>query len=292
MLRTLNPQWLRFDQNLKRWTYDSQDGQLEVTPGDGRWVLVSRWSPGLPAGHVTSLGKAWLSKQLSEQDWNDWNDQAAFPIGLCRTPRDATPEETDQFVSDVYASHTTKTIKLPQGTVEGSSYDYEQLDASAGSSNWQSFKTQVEYVDRKFQVAILGGNLSSEVASSGGNRAASATHHGVERELVQGDAQLLSTVIRDQVIRPFIEANLGLGVAPPWPNWDIKEPDDLIEQAQALNGFTQFVSSIPTNFTVSNLPDIAERFGVVLVEKTNVQEGPKPTQGPEGSSEGTTSPAA
>jgi len=293
VLRTLNPQWLRYDQALKRWTYDTADGTVEVCPGDGRWILITDWSPGMPAGFVTSLGKTWLNKQLSDQNWSDWNDEAGFPIGLCRVPREnVSPEESDAFVADVFNARSTKTIKLPQGAGPQDSYDYELLNASGGSDGWQSFKTHVEYADRKFQVAILGGNLSSEVASSGGNRAASSTHHGVERELVQGDAQTFSTQLRQQLFKPFVEQNLGLGITAPWPRWDIKEPDDLIEESQALTGLTSFIGSIPSNFTVSNLTDIAERFGVVLVEKTNVQEGPKPTQGGQAGTGGATSDAA
>src|SRR5690606_22906422 len=45
-LRTLPPHFLRFDEHRKAWLYNAREGELEVTPGDGRWFLLTRGQRG------------------------------------------------------------------------------------------------------------------------------------------------------------------------------------------------------------------------------------------------------
>src|SRR5690606_9302142 len=67
-LRTLPPHFLRFDEHRKAWLYNAREGELEVTPGDGRWFLLTRGQRGWMHGLVRRLAIAWVAKQLTIRD--------------------------------------------------------------------------------------------------------------------------------------------------------------------------------------------------------------------------------
>jgi hypothetical protein len=60
-LRVLHPQFLHYRQFDRKWIYSAEEGQLEVTPGDGKWVLLTSGQRGWMQGAVRSLAINWLA---------------------------------------------------------------------------------------------------------------------------------------------------------------------------------------------------------------------------------------
>jgi hypothetical protein len=98
----------------------------------------------------------------------------------------------------------------------------------------------ITYVDNQTTISVLGANLTTEVVNAG-SKAATETHLGIQRELIKADATIAATVIREQILRPFIKANMG-DVEPPYLEWlivgdDVSDADinSDIDDAEATN---------------------------------------------------------
>lgn len=255
-LMYLSPEWLRWDSYKECWMYATQDGERVVEPGDGQWFLLESWTPGETSGFIPQLGEVWAHKRYALRSWVDWVDNSGYPITKATFPAGSDPQVNEDFISDVATSREAKTIGCPEG------FDVELLGESA-PGGYQGAKEIVEYVDRKYLVSILGGNLSSEI-TGGGSYAAAVTHSGIEMGIARRDSQFLSTVIRDQVLNPAVQWNFP-GADVPWVSWKLEQQIDPTQRGAELNAFAQFVSTMKSvGLNIENLDEISQIFGVTL----------------------------
>lgn len=273
-LRVLHPQFLRFDHFRNVWIYSAKEGELVVTPGDGKWILLTDGQRGYMRGAVRALAITWIAKQLTIRDWNRYNERHGLPIIKAFAPAIADDEDQEQFWSDVKAIQSETVAQLPTDLGDkGARFDLELLEAKDGS--WQSFKELLDRCDRRIMVHILGSNLATEV-SGAGSLAATKVHRGVEISKATAGGQKLSTEIRQQGLFPIVSYNLA-GVSTidviPWPRWDTAPPEDDAANATAAETFGKALVQISlAGYQVKNLDALAERYGLELEPKPE----PKP----------------
>ena len=68
----IHPSSLTFDQDKRRWLVRQKDGtDLEVTPGDGTWLLYTPYGSKRPwaRGAWRSLSRWWMLKEFGRDDW-------------------------------------------------------------------------------------------------------------------------------------------------------------------------------------------------------------------------------
>lgn len=261
-LRTLTPRGLKYDQYRCMWTYRTRDaGTVELVPGKGGAIIMSTWRAGLSPGYVCSLGQTWVDKCYALSDYKEYNSRHAWPTVHFDAPNNTTDEQLLRVIGDWQSTDQTRCLATKRNQDESG---WTVTPMTGDSAKHECFTWLIDNADRKMQIAILGGNLSSEVASSGGNRAAAETHHGVEREFVAGDAQVLTTTLHDQLISVFLELNdIKADV---WPRWDVSTDDALERKAASLNSFAQFYNAMGDK--VANISEIAQQFGVQLTQPT------------------------
>lgn len=267
-LRVLHPQFLRYDQQHHKWVYLAKEGQLDVTPGNGQWILLTDGSRGYMRGAVRSLAIPWISKQLTIRDWNRYSERHGLPIIKAFAPAIADDEDQDRFWDDLKSIQSETVAQLPTDLDDnGAQFDLELLEAKDGS--WQSFKDLLDRCDRRITVTLLGSNLSTEVATMG-SLAATKVHRGVELAKASADAQKLSTDLREQGLFPIAALNLAsvsLEVMP-WPHWDTDPPEDDLGNAQAALAFGQaLVQIVKAGYDVDNIDEVAERYGLKLTKR-------------------------
>ncbi len=274
-LRVLDTNYLHYDQYRMCWFYESRQGIMEVTPGDGKWVLMTNGETGWRHGLIRSVGQLWLQKQLTYCDWNRYNVKHGLPMVKARMPISVDAGEKDRFIDDLENLQSEGIIGLPQDE-NGKGYDVELMEAK--DNNWQSFQASIERSDRKYAVALLGGNLGSEVASTGANRAAAETHaSGVDRKKAKSDAKHLSNCLREQVLKPFYSLNFGALAAEnvPFPYWDTCPEQDARAWADAQDKLADMLVKFKTaGIEVSNLDELASEYGLKLKQK--IEEPLKP----------------
>ena len=255
----LDTEFLSYDTVTSELKYTTDDGSVTVTPGDGNWIMMSKWDIGEVVGAVSHLGVDWINKQLALADWSSGNETHQSPMvavsesgtGLVVS---SDEEDIDSLISELQVAAREKFIYLPPGK------SISTIDTNSQYKP-EAFRELIEFVDRKYTVSILGGNLSSEVASTGANRAAAEVHNGVKKQLIQSDVEVLSSVIRDQLVRNIVEANFGSSVSIPWPSWSTSSREDPAQLISALTTISQLTAS---THRIKNIIEIASRLGIEL----------------------------
>jgi hypothetical protein len=265
-LRVLHPQFLRFDPIKNKFIYSAQEGQLEVNPGDGRWVLITDGARGWMRAGVRALAITWIGKQLAIRDWNRYNERHGLPIIKAMAPAIADDEDREQFWEDIQGIASETVAQLPTHLDEnGAAFDLELLEAKDRS--WETFPKMLERADRKFQVYLLGANIAAEVVTQG-SRATADVHRGVERAKATAAAKKLSTELRWQALWPIVTFNVTAALAViPWPCWDTSPPEDDLADAESIGALGTALSELKTagyEIEEQSLTELQARFGVKL----------------------------
>lgn len=260
--RHLPAHFLQYDEERRKWMYQAREGWIEVTPGDGTWVLSTSGQRGWIRGLIRAISLVWIGKQLTLADWERYNEKHGLPIFKAKTPLQVDNEQRDQFLADLEDLRSEGVIGLPQDE-NGHGYDLDLLEAT--DRNWESFKAKVERADRKMAMLLLGGNLGNEVASTGANRAAAETHADSLYDKAAGDELQLHQVIQEQILRPFFALNEGRTDTIPYPCWDVygdPDPDHLFSVQGKLLDVVSKAKDL--GYQVDNLQQTAEGLGLKL----------------------------
>lgn len=266
-LRTLHPQYLRYDCQAERWIYYAREGEFTVTPGDGKWVMLTDGRRGWMRGLVRSLAITWLGKQLTWRDLLRFCERHGLPIIKAYTPAIADEGDKDDFWEQLRALHREVIADLPTHLDDnGAKFDLDLLEAK--DQSWKVFLDTLERCDRRFTINFLGGNLSTEVTDQGA-RATAETHRGVERSKAQALGKRVSTELRRQVVWPWSAFNVRgatLELAP-WPRWSTEATEDLKGQAEGKKTLGEALNAIQdAGWRVKNVDEVATPYGLDLEE--------------------------
>jgi phage gp29-like protein len=263
-VRALPVEFLRYEPHSKKWTYSAREGELEVTPGDGKWILMTRGQRGWIKGLIRGLSLLWLGKQLTIGDWERYCQKHGLPILGVKLPIHRDEREKAQFVDDVVELQSEGVIGMPVDS-DGYGYGLELIEPKTVS--WQTFQAKLERADRKIQILLTGGNAQTEAVGSAGNRSTAEVHASGLTKKARADERKLSKCLRDQLVRPFFELNYGANVDVPTPYWDVA-PEEEIRVWE--NSRLQFANMLKTlgegGFKVKNLEQVAGDLGLELEE--------------------------
>ena len=279
-LRTLHPQFLRYDQWQRKWFFRAREGELEVTPGDGKWVLLTDGQQGWMRGLVRPIAISWIAKQLTIRDWNRYNERHGLPIIKAFAPAIADDEDKENYWEDVKSLNSETTAQLVTHLDEsGAQYDLELLEAK--DQSWESFERMLDRCDRRFTVLILGANMNTEVGGQG-TRAGAEQHADELRQLAHADGLKLSTELRWQGLWPvcaFNVASTDLAVIP-WPHWATESEEDLTEAAKAVEMFGRGLRVLRlAGYDVENVDELAEKYGLKLIKRKEPEPALAPNTG-------------
>jgi uncharacterized protein DUF935 len=297
-LRALPTEFLRYDHGERCWKYQAQEaarqwdpskgklpsmlegdlgsGELQVKPGDGKWVLITLGQRGWLWGLVRGLAGLWYGKQETYCNWQRYNQKHGLPIVKAVLPIQGDADEKEDFVDDLGSVVREGIIGLPQDE-EGYGYDVELLEPT--TVTWQGFEAALARDDRKMQIALLGGNLGAEVAKSGGNMGAAETHSGELQKLAAGDAQILGESLKEQLLRPFFTLNFGPEKCKdmPLPYWDTCPEEDCRSWTTAQGQLAVTIKTFgEAGYEIMNLGDVAADFGLMLAKKPASTMAPPP----------------
>lgn len=260
-LRHLPAEYLHYDKERMIYLYQAREGEQEVIPGNGKWVLLAAGQEAYNRGLILGLASTWFSKQLTLADWERYNQKHGMPIFKAKVPIYRDHKEKDQFIDDLSGIQSEGIIGLPQDE-NGAGYDLDLLEPR--DTAWETFQTSLERADRKFQVALLGGNLGAEVTSQGANRAAADTHASGLDLLAKADAKTLGTVLRDQLMTPFIRSNFpGTSQVIPFPFWDTCPEESIRAWVQSQSALVHMLGQMPAaGVKLKNIEQIGREYGL------------------------------
>lgn len=224
-LKVWHPKSLVYRYDTQTFWVNAIEGQVEVKPGDGQWVMYLPYGPsrGWMYGKARSLYVSWLIRQWGTRDWARYSEVLGHPIKKVVTPPGAEEEDKVKFLREVAAIASEATIRTPRVAGSGAAgdidrYDLELLEAKTNS--WETFERLLDKAESCIAINLLGQNLSTEV--KGGSYAATMGHLQVEEKLLRFDAEALGQCLRRQSLAWWALANFGSAELAPFPKWKTK----------------------------------------------------------------------
>ncbi|WP_394845175.1 DUF935 domain-containing protein [Pendulispora brunnea] len=262
-LRTWHPQLVYYRLDKRCYVVFTQDGAVDVEPGNGKWILYAPRGAyrGWMAGAVRAVAIPWLVRQYAHRDWARYSEAHGMPIKGAKVPATASESDKNNFYLQIANMGTETTIQLPQG-LDGQSFGIDLIEAAAG--NWEAFDRLITKCDTNIACAILGQNLSTEV--QGGSFAAAGAHQQVRQDYLEADAETLATALHSQLLRPWAAFNFGNPDLAPWPSWDATPPEDRKEAAATLQAFADAVAKLLSSGVPIDIRALAERFDIPLLD--------------------------
>ena len=226
-LHPWHPATSGYDDGAKlMYVIDAAGKPLYVKPGDGRWLMLSAsvlypWMRGV----VRCVGIEDTLRGQAVKDWARWCEKHGIPITKAYLPRQEVNSIVGKaFVRQLRLMGRQGHIKLPVDDDGKRLWDVEFEEMKA--AGWEGFMRIIGLADTDVSIAILGQNLTSEV--KGGSYAAAAIHDEVRLDIVKADAEMLSTCLREHVIKPWVKYNYGAHLVElaPWPKWMVEPKAD------------------------------------------------------------------
>jgi len=214
--------------------YDAKGKLLQVRPGDNRWLMLSAtakdpWMRGV----IRCTGLEDTLRVQATRDWARWSEKHGIPITKAYVPRDEIASvATKGFLRALRMMGRQGHIKLPMAEDGKKLYDVEFAEMKA--MGWEGFERLIKHCDTDVSIAILGQNLTTEV--TGGSLAAARVHDDVKLDIVKADAEMLSTCLREHVLKPWVRLNYGAHLVElaPWPRWHVEPPANLESSSKVL----------------------------------------------------------
>lgn len=275
-LRVHHPQytyWSDFDEGLM---VSTEEGIQKVTPGDGKWVLLSNGDRGYMHGAVRSLAIAWLGRQFAFRDYLRYSERHGMPIIVAGVPAIEEDDRVEDFKEALLALASETTITLPTYmSQEGAKYELELLEAT--SQTYEGFERLIGLCNTAYAIRLLGQNLTTEV--TGGSYAAESGHERVMANLMRGDVEIISTCLHDQVCRPVVSVNYGQAQYAPWPSWQADPPSDTLTDVKTLREAANTLIDLKAaGYRPKDMATFEEMVGVAL-EPVAPAVAPSPSDG-------------
>ncbi|HEX2879904.1 MAG TPA: DUF935 family protein [Polyangiaceae bacterium] len=224
-----HPQNLRWDDRNRQWLMrvaspGNPDGWKEVpiVAGDGTWILHTPFGVNRPwaRGAWRALSRFALIKAYAIADWSSHSGKSSVLTGT--SPKDVSikPAERNALAQDIYERGREAVVVLPAG------FDLKLVEAAANTK--ALFDAQIDMANKAIAIYTRGGNLTTEISSSAGSRAATESQERLGDDAkLRWDAQSLTTTVHDQSLMPWAEFNFGDPTLAPWPVYPTEPEEDL-----------------------------------------------------------------
>jgi phage gp29-like protein len=220
---------------IRRYVALSQDGQIPIEPGDGKWLLHSHYDPyrAWIFGAVRAVAEPWLLRHYAFRDMARYSEVHGLPIRIAETPASADATERSQYAQQVATLGTETTLLLGKGVDEQNSYGFRLEEAKDPS--WEVFSALIGQCDMAIVLALNFQNLTTEVNT--GSFAAVQGHMDIRQNGIQSDNAAWKYTLRNQVIRPFALFNFGDPDLAPTTEWDVTPLDQLDAKVKRFQTF-------------------------------------------------------
>lgn len=261
VLVRLDPQWLVYRWQEDRWYYQSIEGLIPITPGDGRWVLhvpggrVAPWQNGI----WKAIGRAFISKEHSMMYDINWQSKLANPARVAVSPQGSSAEQEQSWFQSVMAWGVNTVFGVKPG------YDVKLLESNG--RGYESFETSIQRSEREMIIATAGQSVTTD---GGAGFANADIHKSIRADLIKETADALAYTLNTQVIPQWVVKRFGLDALADSAvvAWNVKPPKDLKAEADSsLSAANALIAWTTALGAFGIKPDIAAfctQFGMVV----------------------------
>lgn len=225
----------------QRWFMVPHDARNDLRLRDGSpdgeelqpfgWMLhIHRARSGYitRAGLHRTLAWPYLFKNYAIRDLAEFLEIYGLPLRLGTYPPGASDREKATLLQAVMSIGHDAAGIIPQGM----QIDFKE--AAKGTND--PFDAMIAWCERSQSKAIVGATLTTEVGSTGGNRALGEVHQDVAWDLTISDARQLQGTITRDLIYPLAALNVGISHPSRSPRFkfDTDQGEDLKLYAESL----------------------------------------------------------
>jgi hypothetical protein len=290
-LKTWHPQFLYWRWDTRSYWLIHQGGQVELAPGDGRWVFIAPFghNHGWLYGLIRAIGKLWIDRMFL---WRDWARAAEkFALGMMKVKVPQKGNQEDKLViKQALANVSSETsVFLPQSADGKDSYDIEMLETESSGVNGDAFfETRLKRIDTSMAVCVLGQNLTTDISGTAGSRAAAQVHENVRADFLKADVEVLQDVIRVQLLNPLVRYNFeadaeALGI--PWEclvpevTFKVDPPEDQNKTADSVSKVADAIQKLVSSGAPVDVHALLSRYEVPVVDQKKLTSKPPPMPG-------------
>lgn len=265
VLQVWNPRYLRRDIANRKWLLKIEgDKEIEITPGDGKWILFMPYGDNRPwdRGAWRAIAAWTLLKRYAIEDWARFSERHGQGTHVVVGPDGGSKEKRKELAATIQGLNSDAVIVLPSG------FDYKLVEATANT--WETFKAQKDAADMGVAVTLLGQNLSTEVS---GPVSTGATLHGrVLKMFIDSDAEALTSCIHDQSLVWWAEFNFAARDSAPWPVYDTRPPEDRAANADILAKVAGALNTLSLAGAPVDVRAVLEQFKVPLKDAKDIEQ--------------------
>lgn len=236
-LRPWHPRYTYYLWPARRYVAMSQDGNLLIVPGNGKWINHTRWGEyrGWVRGAIRAVAEPWLGRHFAFRDFFRYSEKHGMPLVKARVPASSSEADRDRFEDQLSRLGQETTVMVQGGVTEGQGDEYDVSYVEATDPNWQSFPSLIDRCDMAIVLALLFQNLTTEV--KGGSFAATTAHMDIRQNGIEADNEAWKLTIYEQIARPFAWLNFGDPDLAPWTCWDVTPKENLEHNAKQFQQF-------------------------------------------------------
>lgn len=259
-LKTWNPQFCYWRWDTRSNWINHTGGTAELKPGNGRWVTFA------PEGHnhgqlyglIRPLSYLFLDRKFLLQNRARGTEKYSLGVTKAFMPANADPTDKDRFEQAVRNMPHEATITLPVMAAmdgkEATKFDIQMMETD-DSTHADMYHVTLQDINTEIAIVVLGQNLSTEISGSTGSRAAAKVHNDIREDILKADVENLSSMIKSQVLAPFVKynyADLALEYGINWedlvPNvtWNVEPPEDKVQSADATSKVFTAIAALVT----------------------------------------------
>ena len=261
MPRPWHPRYEWFDWTSRKYVAISQDGNLPIIAGDGKWYAHEPFGSyrAWVRGALRAVAEPWAIRHFAIRDWAGYSEVHGAPTRKGYVPAAADPAERAMFESVIAQLGANTSMIVPRGVDKDIGYDYELVEAM--SDSWQGFPGLRDHCDLAIVLAIKFQNLTTEI-TSGGSRAAAEVHAKGDVSQVAADNRGWRRTIHRDFARPFAYINFGDASLAPITDLDVPEPprEDYTANAEAFAKFGTSMQALATSGLKFNDPEELRKF--------------------------------
>jgi hypothetical protein len=239
VLHVIEHQWLFHRKDYDgtwRVYYRTPGGDIEITPGDGRWFVFAPWGweRFWIYGAWSAVGKFYISKLVSVDQQNTWGSRLARGILWVQAPNGSTTAERDGVVALIAGAIAPPVLAMLEG------WELKNIDVQGrGFEVWKNGK---EDANNEIRMA-----LSGQIVTSGGQTLGFGTGNifaDIAKTFIICDADALGESIHYHGLVPWAELEGESKEDAPWAEFDTIDPAEKKLYAESLKLYGEGLSAV------------------------------------------------
>jgi len=271
VLVRLDPEFLLYRWNENRWYFRSIAGPVPITPGDGRWVLITSGGRIAPWQHGLwrCVARAYIRKEHAQLHKDNYEGKLANPARVAYSPQGSSEDQKLEWFKRVMAWGVNTVFALTPG------YEVKLLESNG--RGWESFDTTISECNTEMIISVAGQTVTVDGGAGFQN---SDIHKTIRADLIKATADDVAAAMNTQVIPPFVAVRWGVDAINGRPcvvDWDVTPPKDRNSEAQSMVTTGTAIKQLAEALAAVNLeldvPAMCVRFAIPIKGDTQGDGG-------------------